>query len=264
MKISCIPICFFRDFIQTRTMPVESWIGMASELGLDGIEMYKWYLTSWDEDYIARLSHAVNDAGLEISMFTSYADFSNPDPAARAEQVSNVRQSVDAATAFGTNIVRLTAGSWIEGISRDEILSNIANGLKECLDYAEGLGVFLALEDHPEVGTKIADFMRILELVDDDRLKVNLDTSNPMVSGDSSVELTELVKDRVVHVHASDRDRDLEHTAQGEGLVDFPSIFKSLKKAGFDGWISLESGSKKGSEGIRQDMEYVKRVWDSS
>jgi len=33
-------------------------------------------------------------------------------------------------------------------------------------------------KDHPEVGTRIADFMRILELVDDGRLKVNLDTSN--------------------------------------------------------------------------------------
>ena len=106
--------------------------------------------------------------------------------------------------------------------------------------------------------------MRILELVDDDRLKVNLDTSNPMVSGDSSVELTELVKDRVVHVHASDRGRDLEHTVEGEGLVDFPSIFASLKKAGFDGWISLESGSDKGRKGIRQGMEYVKRVWNNS
>ena len=76
MKISCIPICFFRDIIQTRTMSVESWIEMASELGLDGIEMYKWYLTSWEEDYISGLSHAVRDAGLEVSMFTSYADFS--------------------------------------------------------------------------------------------------------------------------------------------------------------------------------------------
>lgn len=264
MKISCIPICFFRDIIQTRTMSVESWIEMASELGLDGIEMYKWYLTSWEDDYISGLSNAVHDAGLDVSMFTSYADFSNPDPDARAEQISSVRQAVDAARAFDTNIVRLTAGTWIDEISRDDILSNIASGLRGCLDYAESHNVFLALEDHPEVGTKIADFMRVLELVDDDRLKVNLDTSNPMVSGDSSVELTELVKDRVVHVHASDRGRDLEHTVEGEGLVDFPSIFASLKKAGFDGWISLESGSDKGRKGIRQGMEYVKRVWNNS
>jgi sugar phosphate isomerase/epimerase len=67
-----------------------------------------------------------------------------------------------------------------------------------------------------------------------------------------------------VHVHASDRDRDLKHTVEGEGVVDFPSIFGILKKTGFDGWISLESGSDKGKEGIRQGMEYVKRVWSNS
>ena len=77
------------------------------------------------------------------------------------------------------------------------------------------------------------------------------------------MELAELVKDRVVHVHASDRDKDLAHTVEGEGAVDFPGIFRILKAAGFDGWISLESGGNKGSEGIRQGMEYVKSVWSS-
>ncbi len=261
MKVSCIPICLFGDMLQTKTMSVEDWIKMASEIGLDGIEMYEPYLTSWDKDEITRLSDSVHDAGLEISMFTSYADFSSPDPVIYSEQVAHVRQVVDAAVAFRTGIVRMTAGSWIEGICREEILSNIANGLRDCLDYAESYDVALALEDHPEVGTKIADFMRILELADDDRLKVNLDTSNPMVSGDNVVDLVELVKDRVIHVHASDRNRNLEHTVEGEGSVDFPGVFRILKTAGYDGWISLESGGNKGSEGIRQGMDYVKRVW---
>ncbi len=263
MKISCIPICFFREILHTRTMSIQDWIRMASEIGLDGIEMYEPYLTGWEEDYIAGLSDSVYGTGLEISMFTSYANFSSPDLAIRAEQVSNVRRAVDAAVAFRTNIVRITAGSWIEGISRDEILKNVASGIRECLDYAESLNVHLALEDHPEVGAKIDGFMKILELVGDDRLKVNLDTSNPMVSGDNAVDLAELVKDRVAHVHASDRDKDLAHTVEGEGAVDFPGVFRVLKAAGFDGWISLESGGKKGSEGIRQGMEYVKHVWSS-
>ena len=261
MKVSCIPICFFRELLHAKTMSVEDWIRMASELGLDGIEMYEPYLAGREEDYMARLSDTVRNAGLEISMFTSYADFSSPDPAIRAEQVSHAEQAVDMAVAFGTDIVRMTAGSWIEGIGQDEVLSNIASGFRECLDYAESRGVALALEDHPEIGTKITDFIRILELVDDDRLKVNLDTSNPMVSGDNAVDLAELVKDRVVHLHASDRDKDLEHTIEGEGVVDFPGVFRILKRAGFDGWISLEAGGKKGKEGIRQGIEYVKSAW---
>jgi sugar phosphate isomerase/epimerase len=249
--------------LQTKTMSVEEWIKMASKLGLDGIEMYEPYLTNWKADYLSRLSDTVHNAGPAVSMFTSYADFSNADPPIRTAQVSNVKRAVSAAVAFKTNIVRITAGRWIDGISLDKTLSNVAGGIKECLDHAESRGVMLALEDHPQIGTQITHFMRILELVGDLRLKVNLDTSNPMVSGDNAVELVKLVKSRVVHVHASDRNKDLEHTVAGSGAVDFPGIFTILKRAGFAGWISLEAGGTKGEENIRQGMEYIKRTWGS-
>ncbi|NOZ22396.1 MAG: sugar phosphate isomerase/epimerase [Planctomycetes bacterium] len=74
-----------------------------------------------------------------------------------------------------------------------------------------------------------------------------------------------LVKDRVVHVHASDRDAELEHTVVGEGVVDFPAIFRVLKhEASFDGWISLEAGGARGEEGIRDGVEYVRRAWEEA
>jgi sugar phosphate isomerase/epimerase len=263
-RISCIPILFFADMLQTKTMSVENWIRMASKLGLDGIEMYEPYLAGWKEDYLRRLSDTVHHAGLAVSMLTSYANFSDSDPAIRIGQVSNVKRAVNAAVTFKTNIVRITAGRWVDGISLDTTLSNVAGGIKECLDYAESRGVMLALEDHPQIGTKITHFMRILELVGDDRLKVNLDTSNPMVSGDNAVDLVELVKDRVVHVHASDRNKDLEHTVEGSGAVDFPGIFRILRRAGFANWISLEAGGTKGEESIRQGMEYINRTWGSA
>jgi sugar phosphate isomerase/epimerase len=263
--ISCIPILFFRDMIATRTMSVEDWIRMASRLGLDGIEVFDLFLTSWEAGYLSKLSDTIHKAGLAVSQFTtSNLDFSNSAPAIRTSTFSNVKRAVNAAVVFKTNTVRITAGKWIDGISRDNILNNIAQGIKECLDYAESRAVMLALEDHPEIGTKITDFMRILELVGDNRLKVNLDTSNPMVSGDNAVELVKLVKDRVVHVHASDRNKELVHTEVGAGAVDFPGIFRILKEAKFGGWISLEAGGTKGGGSIQRGMQYVKRTWASA
>lgn len=55
MKVSCIPVCFFGELLTTKTMSVEDWIEMASDLNLDGIEIYDQYLTGKDEDYIAQL-----------------------------------------------------------------------------------------------------------------------------------------------------------------------------------------------------------------
>lgn len=103
--------------------------------------------------------------------------------------------------------------------------------------------------------------MRILELVDDERLKVNLDTSNPMEAGDDPVELAKLVKTRVVHVHLSDRSANLQHQVAGEGVVDFVSILHILREAGYDGWLSLEAGGRKGQDVIHQSLNFIREVW---
>jgi len=235
---------------------------MAAELSLDGIEMYEPYLDSWDTSHMEKLADSVYDVGLQISMFTSYCNFSSPDMIKREQETAHVKQAVDAAVVFRTNIVRVTAGSWIDGLSQGEVLQNIADGLKGCLDYAEEKRVVLALEDHPVVGTKISDFVKILDLVDDERLKVNLDTSNPMVSGDNSVDLARLVADRIVHLHASDRLKNHQHCLEGTGEVDFPGVFRVLKSAGYDGWVSLEAGGENKKEDIRRGIEYIRQTWN--
>jgi sugar phosphate isomerase/epimerase len=196
-------------------------------------------------------------------MFTSYGELATPSEEERRLQVELSREDVNAAVALRTKIVRVTAGSWPKDCGREEALSNVADCLKRSLDYAQDKGVMLALEDHPEIGTSLEDFTRILSLVNDDRLKVNLDTSNPMESGETAVPLAKIVKERVVHVHASDRNRELEHQVVGEGCVPFAEIFKILKSVDYDGWISLESGGTKGREGIAAGMRYIKEVWES-
>ena len=266
MKMSCIPICFFRKMLEGE-MSLLDWLDMAAEVGLDGIEMYDRYLDSFEPDYLKQVSEDCRQRGLEISMLTGYGDLARPGDAqtapgaSRADAIAEVKRNVDAALILGTDIVRVVGGMWPEGIEPDAVLTNVAEGLRECLSYATPKGVLLGFEDHPDVGTKISDFIEIIRRTDSEDLKVNLDTSNPLVSKDDSVELTELVKDRVIHVHVSDRHADLEHAVVGEGVVEFPRIFSILKAAGFDGWLSMESGGSRGKQGIIDGLEYTKTTW---
>lgn len=264
MKVSCIPICFFEDIIVTKKMSLTEWIGMAAGIGLDGIEVYRHYPGVSDRGALERLVSEIGEAGLEISMFTSYGELATPSEEEKLKQIESLRRDVDAAVALGTNIVRVTAGSWPQECSREEALYNVADCLRRSLDYAEENGVHLALEDHPEIGASIEDLTHILDLVGDYRLKVNLDTSNPMVAGDSPARLAQLVKDRVIYVHASDRNRQLEHQVVGEGCVPFADILRVLKSAGFDGWVSLEAGGSKGKQGIVEGMRTVRKIWEET
>ena len=263
MKLSCIPICLCDDIL-TGKMPLSEWIGLAADLGLDGIEMYRDFPRVAGDRTLEQLADEVDQAGLEVSMYTSYGELAAPSEAQRRKQAQSLSADVDTAVALRTHIVRVTAGSWPEGVSREDALRNVADCLKRSLDYAEHKRVMLALEDHPQIGTSVGDFTGILDLVNDHRLKVNLDTSNPMLSGDSPVELAQRVKERVAHVHASDRDEQLEHAVSGEGCVPFREIFSVLKSASFDGWISLEAGGTKGREGISKGLRHIRDAWESA
>jgi len=271
MKVSCIPICFFRE-MQDGQLSLAEWLDMAADIGLDGIEMYDKFLESFEPEYLRRVSKQVRERGLEISMFTGYGDLAQPeqdDPASdaanlRAEVIAEVKRNVDAALIMDTRIVRVVGGMWPESADRDRALTNVAVGLRECLTYAAHKGISLALEDHPEVGTKVEDFVEILKRVKTNDLKVNLDTSNPMVSGDDSVVLAKLVKSRTIHVHVSDRNADLTHVVLGEGVVDFPAIFRILREDGYDGWLSIEAGGTRGREGIVDSLDYLRRTWASA
>jgi len=262
VQVSCIPLCF-GELIRAGKMTPSEWIGIAADIGLDGVEIYRAYLASTERSYLEQLAAEAERAGLGISMYTSYAELASPREEDRLAQIASLRKDVDVAVGLHTRIVRVTAaGRWPEGYTREQALRNVADGLRMGLDYAEEHGVMLALEDHPEIGTSIQDFIAILALVDDPRLKVNLDTANPLDSGDSPVELAELVKQRVVHVHASDVNYKLEHQVVGAGCVPFPEVFRVLKSFGYDGWVSLEAYGTRGKQDIIDGMQYVRKVWD--
>ena len=109
------------------------------------------------------------------------------------------------------------------------------------------------------------------------RFGVNYDPSNAFLAGDDPLELLRRVVDRVVTMHASDRSlaegtledlrRDetgaegyakrLRHGTIGQGLNDYDAIFSMLRRAGFDGWVSIEDGVD-GMEQLAESARFVR------
>jgi len=257
MKVGCIPICFLNE-LSEGLRSVEGWIEMAARVDLDGIEVYKPFVRPLTRSRLKEITRLINQAGLEASMFTSYANFVT---GKMEVEIESIKQDVDMAVVCGAEALRVTAGGPLGSLSVEQAASRAAEGLLSCLDYAEGCGVHLALEDHPPFGSRIAEFLRILELVDDQRLKVNLDTSNPVPFGDDPVSLTEEVAGRVVHVHVSDVSSDMSHVPSGEGIVDLGAIFRILRRHGYDGWLSSEAGGPPVEDSISRSAENIRRLW---
>ncbi len=258
MKFSCIPLNFGRQIGHDKTMTNEDWMNMAVEFGLEGSEVYGPWTRDLDAEGKAKLSDFMDSIGLKASMFTEECSLCNPKD--REQALPHIQRAVDSALIFKTNIVRVVSGHGSEGMELEDCLQSIATGLRESLDYAEEKNVMLAYEDHWGIGTNLRDYTRILDLVDDDRLKVNLDTAN--VGSQDIAELTEIVKDRVVHTHCSELLNNKHGVVIGRGEVDFKGIFTILKNNNYDSWVSLEPLAG-GKEDLRFSVDFIRDTWNS-
>jgi sugar phosphate isomerase/epimerase len=113
----------------------------------------------------------------------------------------------------------------------------------------------IGIEPHQSISCRTPGLLRIATLVDSPLLRINYDTGNAHLGGEDPYLGLEAAAERVVHVHA--KDISVQHSeaergkatgtpvgcACGDGLIDWPRIVSILKKAGFNGVLSVECGT---------------------
>lgn len=131
-------------------------------------------------------------------------------------------------------------------VSAKYCYEGIVRALKELSQYGIEYGVEIWVETHNEFSTGEA-LAGLLRDVDCGNLKVIWDVMHPLERGEKPEETLRYLGDRIVHVHlkdgrrASDADMiDFVYTKLGAGEVPVRRILALLKKAGYDGYLSLE------------------------
>ncbi len=287
IKVAAFPKCYMDELVQTRTMSIFQWMDLAATLNVDGLEFYPGFLDSTaDEEYLGRVRGRLADLRLAMPMLCVSPDFAQPDAASRAAEVETQRRMIALAASFGARTCRVLSGQRRPEVSRADGVRWVVQCITELLPYAEEQGVILAMENHykdnfwryPEFAQKLEVFREIVEAIDSPFFGVNYDPSNAIIAGDDPLEVLEVVKHRVVSMHASDRfltggtledlrqmELDavgyagiLSHGVVGEGLNDYDAIFSTLRQVGFDGWISIEDGMN-GMDDMRCSVEFLRR-----
>ena len=131
--------------------------------------------------------------------------------------------------------------------------------ISEMGKYLEGEGMPLAYHHH--MGTVIEtqkDTERLLENTKD-QVKLTLDTGHMLFAKGNSLELADIFKERLIHVHCKDmrenilkksikedlsfREAFLEgaFTVPGDGCIDYKPLFNLLKKNNYSGWLVVEA-----------------------
>jgi sugar phosphate isomerase/epimerase len=285
MKLAAFPKCYMDELCVHRSMSVFDWIEMAAGLGVEGLEMYPGFFTSFEAGYLDRVSAALAGHGLAMPMLCCSPDLTHPDAAARRREIERERQMIDLSARLGGGFCRVLSGQRWPGLGRDEGIGRVVDGISELLPHAQSRGVVLTLENHykdgywqyPEFAQMSAEFLEIVERISSPWFGVQFDPSNAVVAGEDPIALLERVRRRVVTMHASDRYLKpgstlddlkkaeigpgyaslLVHGVTGQGLNDYPRIFALLREVGFDGWISIEDGMG-GLEEIRESARYLR------
>jgi sugar phosphate isomerase/epimerase len=287
MRISVFPKGELEDIVRG-ALSVFDWIHLAQPLPIEGLELYSAMFVETTTSFTDGVSEALHAAGKEMPMLCVSPDFTNPDPKVRRVEVDREASLITAAHRIsGSGVaVRVLSGQAHPGVSRGQGLDWAAEAIRSLLPLAAELDVTLALENHykdgswtyPEFAQTADVFLELLDRVGDDpHFGVQYDPSNAILAGQDSAEFLERVIDRVVTMQASDRSLQegtslddlrlsngalgyspaLSHGVIGQGLNDYPWIFRALSEAGYDGWISIEDGVN-GMDEIRQSVEFLR------
>ncbi|GHO82778.1 sugar phosphate isomerase/epimerase family protein [Dictyobacter formicarum] len=289
-QIAAFPKCFMDELCVSRSLTLFQWIEMAASLGVDGLELYPGFFTSFERPYLTDIRSALQRHQLAMPMLCASPDFTQPDQALRKAEIEKCKRMIELVDFFAASAprtCRVLSGQRRPDISEEQGIEMVVDSIQQLLPYAQAHGVILAIENHykdnywtyPEFAQHLPLFSRIVHAIDSPWFGVNYDPSNAMLAGEDPLLVLDAVKERVVSMHASDRRLQPGYTLEdlraeeegpgyasilchgeiGTGLNDFPSIFQTLKAVGFHGWISIEDGVN-GLDELQRSVHFLRQI----
>lgn len=271
MRLSMLPVSYFK-LILDGSMEIETFFEQASQLQLNAVDLSILMLQNLVPDELEALRKNILDHGLQVLEVATYPDFTHPEEKERKRQQVKFASDLRIAAAVGAKMVRVTAGQSHPGLDRNIAISHAVDGISGAVGLAKELGLTLVFENHSKPGVwdyydfdfPTANFLDILDNLPSE-VKVQFDTANTVVYGDSPIDLLDRVIDRIALVHVADTHTQghLEPALIGTGIVPFVPLFQKLKDAGYTGWLSVEEASFMGYEGMQKAVDFVRSTWES-
>lgn len=145
--------------------------------------------------------------------------------------------------------------------SHARIYEKNKNALKVMLPVAKKYGVTICLENLPfrwHEMCRVTEIKRLVRDIDDENLKVCLDTGHANVMKEDIYSSIKLLGDdlKTIHVHDNFGGADDRHYIPFRGTIDWDAFIKGLNEIGFNGCMNLETAiSRKTPEPMRSQLQ---------
>jgi len=254
--------------------PFEYMLKTLAELGFDSVEpqvitgqassiLYGYDPTISLESDPIEIKKLAASYGLEIICISAHANLMDVGEAGPCYLMKAIRF----AKLIGAEMVNTSEGPKPDYLTEEEAFQLMRFNLQAVLRTAKNLGIKVTIEPHNVYTVQTETMLKILNLVPSEYLGVNFDTGNVTLFGTDPLEMLDAVIDKVMHVHLKDIDRETYEkykgktgipcgTVLGKGIVPLKEIVDKLKKAGFDGELSIECSAAD----LEESIKYVKSI----
>jgi sugar phosphate isomerase/epimerase len=227
----------YRDLLTGKPpkLTLDDFVADCAQMGLEGTELTSYYFPeNVTPEFLSKIRGLAFRLGLDVSGTAVGNDLCHPPGAERDKQIGYVKRWVDNAVLLGAPVIRIFSGS-PHGTTPEEAHRLAVEGMEECCQYAGQHGVYLALENHGGLTSKVDDMLRLIKDVKSPWFGVNVDTGN-FHSDDLYGDLAKIAPYAVnvqVKVVVSGPDNKKQPS-------DFGRLAEILSSAGYRGYIVLE------------------------
>nr|VFK25661.1 MAG: Sugar phosphate isomerase/epimerase [Candidatus Kentron sp. MB]VFK29644.1 MAG: Sugar phosphate isomerase/epimerase [Candidatus Kentron sp. MB]VFK74852.1 MAG: Sugar phosphate isomerase/epimerase [Candidatus Kentron sp. MB] len=242
-----------------RNMSTVSAVNVVAAAGYDGIEiaLHAAHLhphTVADTE-LRQVLKALDKTGLALACLATGADnllseqhfvpsLISADLAGRRRRIDMLKRAMEIAVALGAPVLGFASGPLQPKLSRDIAWRHLVEGIRECLDSANGL--LLAIEPEPGflVNTTV-DAINLIEEIGSPELVMNMDIGHVYVTEDDFMDAVARGARYSRHIHIEDiKNRVHVHEVPGDGDIPFSEVFRILQKEAYDGYLSVELYNK--------------------
>ena len=252
----------YSQYIRAGKMTQFDCLKKAKEMGFEAIEFIEIDGAGLDEQKKnAEKYRAESEAiGLPIAAYTIGASLYKETKEERDAEVARLKNEVDIAELLGAKVMRhdvtYSLTKTFPGRSFDGQLPYIAEGARAVTEYAAAKGIRTCTENHGHIAQDSDRVERLVNAVCHDNYGLLVDVGNFICVDENPITAVSRVAPYAFHVHVKDfRIRSTPDAVckgqtrgcnyfvglpVGEGNVPVKQCLAILKKAGYDGVVSIE------------------------
>ncbi len=275
---TCVSSYSFLKYMKETGCDLFAVADKAKELGFDAIEFTE--LPGNDRLSLAKQLRAHCDAiGLPIAAHSLGADFINRDTEA---EIQRVCEAVDVAEILGAKVIRHDVCYSLKKdhlYSYREAIKEMAPAIRRVTEYAAKKGIRTTTENHGYVFQDPERVEALILAVRHENYGWLCDIGNFLCADCDIVYAVSTAAPYTYHVHVKDflvksgafdmpdgffqtrGGNYLRGTILGHGEVPVATAIKALKRAGYDGYVSLEfEGMEENIPALQAGLSFLKKV----